>query len=75
MKKKNKIEKKLKHIEGDIEMHDKMQKDIEANMAKPDFAKAADADKILSNYEKLQVKVAGFYKEWETVSEELEQLK
>lgn len=74
-KKKNKLEKKLKQIEGDIEMHDKMQKDIEANMAKPDFAKAADADKILSNYEKLKVKVAGFYKEWETVSEELEQLK
>ncbi|MFY0675110.1 MAG: ABC-F family ATP-binding cassette domain-containing protein [Bacteroidia bacterium] len=70
----NKIEKKMKLVEGDIELHEKMQRDIEANMAKPEFAKNPDQEKIFANYEKLKEKVARFYNEWEQLSAELEEL-
>ena len=61
-------------VEGDIEMHEKMQKDIEANMLKPEFAKNPDQEKIFNNYEKLKEKIARFYNEWDVLSAELEEL-
>lgn len=70
-KQKNKLEKRLKQLEQDIEMHEQMQKDIETNMNQPDFANNPDSEKVYANYERLKKKVAGFYEDWETVSEEL----
>ncbi|MBI1184318.1 ATP-binding cassette domain-containing protein [bacterium] len=70
-KQKNKLEKKLKQIEADIELHERMQKDIEANMSAPAFAQSDNQEKVFANYEKLKLKIARFYEEWETVSEEI----
>lgn len=71
---KNRLEKKLAKIEEEIETNESMLKVIEANMEKPDFSKNPDSEMVLGQYEKQKKKVAGFYEEWETVSEELGKL-
>lgn len=70
-RKKNKLEKRLKSVEADIEMHEQMQKDIEKNMSQADFAQNPDRDKVFANYEKIKEKVARLYEDWEQVSEDL----
>lgn len=73
-KQKSKLDKKLKQLESDIEMHEQMQRDIEVNMNEASFATNPDGEKIYANYEKLKKKIAGFYEEWETITEELTKL-
>ncbi|MBI3142027.1 MAG: ABC-F family ATP-binding cassette domain-containing protein [Bacteroidetes bacterium] len=72
-KNKGKKEKRVKMVEADIELHERMLADIETNMARPNFEAMPDYQKVYERYERLKTKIAALYAEWEKASQDLNQ--
>ncbi len=67
------VKKKLEVVEKEIEQREKRKKEIEMQMADPKFYKnGAETKKITHEYKELQTALELSYREWGTLTEEIE---